>query len=151
MNLSSYLAVQQLCLRPPIAFNLIADAVEECYPILFPVAAGEFPQHLPGLLCKGRAELGCTPCALQPQPTALGAPWGRVPSAMSLWGLHHLCAPRGAAPQAELWHPTAQIWLHLHFHTQPTPPCCPRARRSRVQHGATSEPAALCPPHPAQD
>lgn len=134
MNLSSYLAVQQLCLRPPIAFNLIADAVEECYPILFPVAAGELPQHLPSLLCKGRAELGCTQRSLQSQPTALGAFWRRVPSSILLWGLQHLCPQWGAAPQAELWHPTAQIWPHLHFHTRPTLPHAPEEQGSAWDH-----------------
>lgn len=75
----SYLAVQQLRLRPPIAFDLIADAVEERYAVLLLVAAGKLPQHLPGLLCKGREEEGRvrlglasgTPCSPpHPPPTA---------------------------------------------------------------------------------
>ena len=54
---SSYLAVEQLGLRPSIAFDLIADAVEERYAVLLLVAPAKLPQHLPRLLCKGRAEL----------------------------------------------------------------------------------------------
>lgn len=52
----SYLAVEQLGLRPSIAFDLIADTVEERYAILLLIAPAKLPQHLPRLLCNGKAE-----------------------------------------------------------------------------------------------
>lgn len=53
---SPYLAVEQLGLRAPGALDLIADAVEESYSKLLPVAPAELAQHLPRLLCNGTAQ-----------------------------------------------------------------------------------------------
>lgn len=52
---SSYLAVQQLSLWPSVAFDLIADAVEERDPELLLIAPAELAQHLPRPLCSGTA------------------------------------------------------------------------------------------------
>lgn len=168
MRPGSYLAVQQLRLRPPVAFDLIADAVEERYAVLLLVAAGKLPQHLPGLLCKGRAEEGrvrlglasgtpCSPPRPPPAaPTPAGCALGTHPQHQVLMGAAAALPPTWGSPtkrpQAQLcWVPAASHMARLgtfapsHLAGAAAVPSCPQEQGSARGHRR-----ARCPlPSPA--